>query len=172
MDETVDPHFIRVAKVKLLQFLLDIKKELPKMEPSLMWRELAIIKEGKPQFVLAASEKGMAAAKMFGDMIFEKTGVRMEIVSDKQPAKLNTIVFGYPDESVMLKQLSADGQDLGVTANYPARESYLIKEIKTKGKTIITIIGKDQGLALGAKNFYNFLKFNPDYPDQYFVDAR
>jgi hypothetical protein len=61
------------------------------------------------------------------------------------------------------------GIDLGVTRLYPALDSYIIKEVSFKGKKLLAVIGKGEGLLKGAENFTRFLTVDSAYPNQYFL---
>jgi hypothetical protein len=164
-----DAYSLRNAKVDLFTLLLDMKKTIPAVKPSLLWEDLHIVDQGTPKFALSATTQCKDAAESFAKLVEKKTGVAMKlIVSDGKGVKSNLIVFGHPDDNPILRALIADGCDLGVTSSYPAVDSYIIKEIDKNGAKIIAVIGKGKGLTLGMNNFYRFLKLNFDYPDQYF----
>lgn len=164
-----DASTLRTAKTELLQLMLDIRKTLPAVQPSLLWEDLPIIEAGRPQYTLTASASGQAAAEQFAQSVARKTGIKMTLAATGETATSDLLLFGHPDDNPLLAKLAGDGVDLGVTSCYPALETYIIRELTVNNRRVIAVIGKDQGLLLGANNLFKMLKLNPDFPNQYFA---
>ncbi len=161
-----DAATIRAARCGIFELLLDMRQTVPPVRPSLFWHDLPIIKEGQPCFALFADTGGCEAAKEFQCSVRVKTGIEIEFLAGKAPER-DAIVFGHPKDGGYLGRI-AENFDLGMTSCYPAPESYLIRDISDRRQ--IAILGRGVGLFTGARNFFNFLRLNPEYPDQYFSD--
>ena len=164
-----DPSTIRQAKSSLFRLLTDLKKRLPSLKASLAWQDLPIIDRGKPLFILVAGKEGKEAQDLFQKKIAQKTGITLKALPDTRTIRQNAILFGHPDTNTLLKEIVNAGIDLGVTPLYPAPDSYMIKELSFKGRKILAIIGKGEGLLKGAEIFTRFLTVDPGYPNQYFL---
>jgi hypothetical protein len=164
-----DPSTLRQAKSSLFLLLIDLKKRLPSLKASLAWQDLPVIDRGKPLFILSSGKEGNEARELFQKKISQKTGITLQAVGDSKSIRQNVIVFGHPDTNLLLKEIVNAGIDLGVTRLYPALDSYIIKEVSFKGKKLLAVIGKGEGLLKGAENFTRFLTVDSAYPNQYFL---
>lgn len=166
--EGADRTTVRARKTDLLRLLVDMRKILPRVKPSLVWHDVPLIESGRPNFKLAAAEAGRSAAEHFNHQVEQKTGIAMEWVTAADAPGGAAIVFGHPDDTPLLRTLATAGVELGVTAHYPPADSYLIRKVDHDNRMFICVIGKGEGLARGAKNLFHFLSLNPEYPEQYF----
>jgi len=159
---TLDTHAFRTAKAALLELIVRYRDRLPHRGATVKWGEIAIAREGEPQFSVAFGRDLEEAAEAIREHIERRIGMRKCRVVGLDTALTSeggVIAVVSRDDAAFLKRLADSGIDPGISPTYPASGSYLIREVTLGGRVWIIIVGADrQGALLGAKNACQFMR--------------